>query len=49
MSKYFMIILQTTGHRKVMFMGGEFTGTYMYVKPQEKNAPYNRQNDRNGE
>ena len=19
-----------------MFMGGEFTGTYMYVKPQEK-------------
>ena len=19
--------------------GGEFTGTYMYIKPQEKNAP----------
>ena len=38
MSKYFKIILQTSGHRKVMFMGGEFTGTF-YVKPQEKNAP----------
>jgi hypothetical protein len=36
MSKYFKLILQTSGHRKVMFMGGEFTGTYMYVKPQEK-------------
>ena len=42
-SKYvenFKIILETSGHRKVMFMGGEFTGTYMYVKPQEKNAPW---------
>ena len=38
-SKYFKIILQTSGHRKVMFMGGEFTRTYMYVKPQEKNVP----------
>ena len=37
--KYFKIILQTSGHRKVMFMGGEFTGTYMYVKPQEKKCP----------
>ena len=37
--KHFKIILETSGHRKVMFMGGEFTGTYMYVKPQEKNAP----------
>jgi hypothetical protein len=36
MSKYFKIILQTSGHRKVMFMGGEFTRTYMYAKPQEK-------------
>ena len=36
MSKYFKIILQTSGHRKVMFMGGQFTRTYMYVKPQEK-------------
>ena len=36
MSKYFKIILQTSSHRKVMFMGGEFTRTYMYVKPQEK-------------
>ena len=40
MSKIFKIILETSGHRKVMFMGGEFTGTYMYVKPQEKNAPW---------
>jgi hypothetical protein len=39
-SKYFKIILQTSGHRKVMFMGGEFTRTYMYVKPQEKNVPW---------
>ena len=34
--KYFKIIWQTSGHRKVMFMEGEFTRTYMYVKPQEK-------------
>ena len=40
-SKYVKIfILQTSGHRKVMFKGGEFTRTYIYIKPQEKNVPW---------
>ena len=37
-SKLFSCGVQTSGHRKIIFMGGEFTRTYLYVKPQEKKS-----------
>jgi hypothetical protein len=37
-SKLFSRGVQTSGHRKIIFMGGEFTRTYLYVKPEEKIA-----------
>ena len=39
-SKLFSCGVQTSGHRKIIFMGGEFTRTYLYVKPQEKKVPW---------
>ena len=39
-SKLFSFGVQMPLNRKIIFMGGEFTRTYMYVKPQGKNDPW---------
>ena len=40
MSKIFQDYFANVRPQESNVHGGEFTGTYMYVKPQEKNAPW---------